>query len=142
MKTTLQAPGLYIFPRMDPGTDEAQYQKLVENGPSGLLIYHPKREFSFGKSLAVEFLTELVQALLAAYLLSLTPLSTFPGRLGFFALIGAVVGISTNVSYWNWYGFPVLYTLASMFTGWMGFVCAGVVAAAMKLGGPPARSAS
>ena len=43
--------------------------------------------------------------------------------------------ITSNVSYWNWYGFPALYTSASMFTIWVGYVCAGLVAAAMKIGG-------
>jgi hypothetical protein len=29
-----------------------------------------------------------------------------------------------------------------MFTGWVGYLCAGLVAAAMKIGGPKARAAS
>jgi len=62
-----------------------------------------------------------------------TSLSTFGGRLGFYALLGLLAAIVTNMSYWNWYGFPVTYTAAYLFTGWMGYLCAGLVAAAMKL---------
>src|SRR5438132_9613595 len=47
MQSTLSAPGFYMFPNMAPGTDEAQYQKKVANGPSGMLIYFPKRDFVF-----------------------------------------------------------------------------------------------
>jgi hypothetical protein len=44
---------------------------------------------------------------------------------------GILSAISTNVSYWNWYGFPVNYTLAYSFTIAVGFIVAGLVAAAI-----------
>jgi hypothetical protein len=139
MQATLKAPGFYMFPNMPPGNDMTQTQKLLAGGPSGLLIYFPKRDFSFGQLLGYEFLTELAQALVAVYLLSLTSAGSFAGRLGFYALLGLIAAIATNVSYLNWYGFPLTYTLAYMFTGWVGYLCAGLVAAAMKIGGPKAR---
>src|SRR5690348_17701446 len=71
MSSTIPAHGVYLFPNMTPGSSQAEYQRKIENGPSGMLIYFPKRDFSFGKALAIEFCTELVQALIAAYLLSL-----------------------------------------------------------------------
>jgi hypothetical protein len=42
-----------------------------------------------------------------------------------------LAAIGTNVSYWNWYGFPLAYTAAYMTTEIVGFVCAGLVAAAL-----------
>ena len=135
MQTTLNAPGLYMFPNMPGDMDQAKYQKMVESGPSGMLIYFPKRDFSFGRSLGFEFFTELAQAQIAVYLLSLTNAHAFAGRLVFYALLGLIAAIATNLSYLNWYGFPVTYTLAYMFTGWMGYLCAGLVAAGMKVGG-------
>ena len=135
MQSTLPAHGLYMFPNMPPGNDQAAYQKKLAAGPSGLLIYMPNRDFSFGKSLGIEFITQLAQALLAAMLLSMTRIGSFAGRLGFFALVGLAAVITTNVSYWNWYAFPVTYTSAYMFTQWVGYVCAGLVAAGMKIGG-------
>ncbi len=141
LPSTLSAPGFYMFPKMAPGTPESDYQKKIATGPSGLLVYFPSRDFSFGKSLGIEFLTELIQALIAVYLLSLTALGTFGGRLGFYAMLGLIAAFASNVSYWNWYGFPVSYTAAYMFTGWMGYICAGLVAAAMKVGGPKTATA-
>lgn len=135
MAVLMPEQGLYLFPNMPPSNDQAAYYKKISTGPSGFLVYFPKREFVFGQVLGVEFLTELAQVLLAVWLLSVTGFSTFAGRLSFFAVLGLLVAISTNVSYWNWYGFPGSYTLASMFTEWMGFLCAGAVAAAMKIGG-------
>ena len=121
MQTTLSAPGLYMFPKMPPDNDQAKYQQAIARGPSGLLIYFPKRDFSFGQNLAYEFLTELVQCLIAVYLLSLTSASSFGGRFGFYALLGLIAAIATNVSYLNWYGFPLTYTLSYMFTEWVVF---------------------
>src|SRR4051794_9139237 len=70
MQATLSEPGFYMFPNMPPGNDQAQYQRKISTGPSGMMVYFPIRDFSFGKSLLVEFLTELLQALIAIYLLS------------------------------------------------------------------------
>ncbi len=128
MNSTISAPGMYMFPNMPPGNDQAAYQQKIENGPSGMLIYFPKRDFSFGKSLGIEFGTELVQALIAAYLLSLTAISGLGGRLGFYAVVGLLAAFATNVSYWNWYGFANTYTAAYMFTGWVSYLCAGLAA--------------
>jgi hypothetical protein len=141
MSSTLNEYGMYMFPRMPPDGDQARYQQSVAAGPSGLLIYFPRRNFNFGASLAVEFVVELLQAWIVVFLLSLTPLATYAKRAGFFALAGVAVVIATNLSYWNWYGFPATYTAANMFTGWMGYVCAGLAVAAFdvnstRLAGP------
>src|SRR6266850_1377456 len=141
LQSTLSSHGLYMFPKMVPGTSETEYQKKIASGPSGLLIYFPSRDWTFGKSLAIEFVTELIQALIAAYLLSLTTLGTFPKRFGFYVILGLLAAIATNISYWNWYGFPVTYTASYMFMGWVGYLCAGSVAAVMKIGGPKTASA-
>ncbi|HYL74110.1 MAG TPA: hypothetical protein VEU96_07870 [Bryobacteraceae bacterium] len=128
MSSTISAHGMYMFPNMPPGNDQAAYQQKLANGPSGMLIYFPKRDFAFGKSLAIEFGTELVQALIAAYLLSLTAISGLGGRLGFYAVVGLLAAFATNVSYWNWYGFASTYTASYMFTGWVAYLCAGLAA--------------
>jgi len=136
MQSTLSQPGFYLFPKMPPGNDQAAYLAKVANGPSGLMVYHPRREYAIGRLLGVEFATELIQALIAAWLLSMTMVATFTGRLGVYALAGVIAAVATNVSYWNWYGFPSAYTFAYMFTAWLGYIWAGLIAAAMKIGGP------
>lgn len=135
MGTTVKDQGLYLFPNMPANNDQAAYYKKIATAPSGMLIYFPTRDFSFGKTLGIEFVTQFVQILLGVWLLSMTRFATFAGRLGFFAALGLLAAVSTNISYWNWYGFPAVYTLGAMVTIAMGFVCAGAVAAWMKIGG-------
>jgi hypothetical protein len=146
------APGLYLFPATGLGPDATmqqkraamdQYgQKLAAN-PSGILIYHPPgaQPMTPGQ-LGTEFLTELIEALLAVILLSQTRLTSFASRLGFVVVAGMLATIATNVSYWNWYGFPATYTVAYMMTGLVGFICVGLVAAAVMKERVPATMAA
>jgi hypothetical protein len=79
----------------------------------------------------VEFATECLEALLVAFLLSQTVLASFGGKFGFFLVAGFLAAIATNVSYWNWYGFPKHYTASYMLIQVVGFAVAGLVAAAL-----------
>ena len=103
----------------------------MASGPSGLLIYNYARPFAFGKALTIEFATELVEAILIVFLLAQTAIASFAGRIGFVLLAGILAAIATNVSYWNWYGFPCRYTASYMFIQIIGFLCVGIVAAFM-----------
>jgi hypothetical protein len=106
-------------------------QKLAAN-PSGILIYHPPgTPLMFPRRLAIEFITELVQSLLAVILLAQAQLLRFAARVGFMIPTGVLASVATNVSYWNWYGFPATYTAAYMTTGIVGFLCVGLIAAAI-----------
>lgn len=104
--------------------------KVAQN-PSGFLMYHPAgtRTLSLGKLLATEFAVELAECLLAVFLLSLTRLNGFAARVGFVTVVGLIAAIATNISYWNWYGFPGSYTAAYIVTQLVGFFVAGVLAA-------------
>ena len=135
MQSVLPGHGIYLFPNMPPGMTQEQYMEKTAKGPSGLLIYFPQRNFNFAQALGVEFFTEFAQMLVAMGLLSLTRLNTFGARMLFFAAAGVMVTIHTNVSYWNWYGFPTTYTLGYIFTGFTAYLCAGLVAAWRKIGG-------
>lgn len=130
--------GLYIFPGLGVGENATREEKhaamkkamdKVATGPSGILMYNSARPFSFARYLTIEFITEVVEATLAVFLLAQTTLGSFAGRVGFITLAGVLAAIATNVSYWNWYGFPAVYTLSYMFIQIVGFVCAGIIAA-------------
>ena len=141
--------GLYMFPGMEPGanpTREQQHaamehygEKLAAN-PSGLLIYHPPgaKALTTGQ-LVTEFLSEVVEALIVVFLLAQTRLTSFGSRVGFVTLAGVLAAITTNISYWNWYGFPGSYTAAYMTSEIVGYLVVGMVAAlVMKSGAPKA----
>jgi hypothetical protein len=130
--------GLYLFPGLGVGenpTREARQEAMrhmsekLANGPSGFLVYHPRRPLNFPRLLGVEFVTELAQAFLVVFLLAQTRLTTFGGRVGFVTMVGILAAITTNISYWNWYGFPKRYTASYMFIEIVGFFIVGLVSA-------------
>ncbi len=134
--------GLYIYPGMGLGPDAThqqrqavmdKYVEKLEKNPSGLILYHPagSRPMNMAKFLTTEFVTELVEALLAVYLLAKTRIFTFGGRVGFVTTAGILAALATNVSYWNWWGFPTVYTASYMFIQIVGFFLVGLVAAIM-----------
>jgi hypothetical protein len=104
-------------------------EKIAGN-PSGILMYHaPGRPFTFAKALGIEFATELLEAILVVFLLAQTRIASFAGRVGFVLVAGILAAIGTNVSYWNWYGFPGVYIANYMLIQVVGFLCVGIVAA-------------
>lgn len=141
MRTNIgEKSGFYYFPGLGLGENPTHEQKseamkhMNENlarHPSGILIYHAagSRPFQMGSLLSVEFVTEMIEAFLAVFLLAQTRLTSYGARVVFVTAIGIIVAISTNVSYWNWYGFPANYTGAYMLTQFVGFLCVGLVAA-------------
>ncbi len=133
--------GLYIFPGPGVGKNATRQEKneamkhmgeKMATNPSGILMYHaPGRPFTFGKWLGIEFGTELLEAILVVFLLAQTSIASFAGRVGFVLVAGILASIATNVSYWNWYGFPCVYTASYMLIQIVGFFLVGIVAALM-----------
>src|SRR5205807_2808487 len=91
--------------------------------------------FVMTSHLLTEFVTEFAEAFLVVFLLSQARPMSFAGRVGFVTMAGVLAAIATNVSYWNWYGFPTNYTAAYMLIQVVGFFCVGVVAALLMKGG-------
>jgi hypothetical protein len=129
--------GLYIFPGLGVGKNATRQEKneamkqiarKAASGPSGLLMYHPTRPFTFGKWMGIEFGTELLEAILVVFLLSQTRIASFTGRVGFVMVAGVLAAIATNVSFWNWYGFPGIYIASYMLIQIVGFFVVGIVA--------------
>jgi hypothetical protein len=141
MQSTLgNSSGFYMFPGMGSETDMGRYEQKLATNPSGMVIYHPPGAKAMEPSqLIIEFLTEMLEALLAVFLLSRTRLDSFASRAGFIAVVGVVASLATNVPYWNWYGFPSSYTAAYMLTEIIGYVVIGLVAGAI-LKPSPVRS--
>jgi hypothetical protein len=130
--------GFYIFPSggFTPGATreqkEAAMKKAEEQmaaGAAGVLIYRPKRIFNFPKRLGIEFATEVLESLLAVFLLAQTGIRGFGGKVGFVLTAGILAAIATNVPYMNWYGFPKIYGVGYMTTQIVGFLLVGIVAA-------------
>jgi len=139
-KDIAENSGIYLFPGLwlpestlpDKKADATtSFDEKIARAPSGILMYNAagSRAFVISRGLWVDFLTAIAQALLAVFLLSRTRLTTFGARLTFVLLVGLLVAFGSNVSYWNWYGFPWTYTLALIFTQVVGYLWIGLVAA-------------
>lgn len=143
MKANMPASGLYIFPGWGLPPDATHSQKMkamqsdavqarIKAGPTGVLVYHATGQEPLSpRQMITELVTNIVQIFLAVLLLGQTRIVNFVGRWRFITIAGLLAAISTNISYWNWYGYPGNYTLAYISTIAMGFVFAGLVAAAI-----------
>jgi hypothetical protein len=138
MQTTLgNERGFYFFPGTGVPLDAPQsqqraamanYQQILDKNPSGILIYKPTGEKTMTASqLAFEFGFQFFESLMLAILLSLSTVRTFGSRMGVALAVGLIASVSTNLSYWNWYGFPGSYTNAAMFVEVMKYLVAGAV---------------
>lgn len=127
--------GLYIFPTVDMKAKDAmaQMDARMKVEPFGIMAYQPPGAKGGPqlKFLVGEFTKEIIQSLIVAVLLSLTVLAGYWSRVGFVTLVGLVSGITTNVSYWNWYAFPTSYTLANIGIELASFLAAGLAIAAL-----------
>jgi hypothetical protein len=142
-KANIPSSGLYMFPgsglpasasnseRMKAMGSEAGRAK-IKAGPTGLLVFNAgPGEGVTPKRLMTELFTNIVQIFLAVLLLGQTRIVNFVGRWRFITIAGFLAAISTNISYWLWYGFPANYTVATIATIAVGFVVAGLVVAAI-----------
>ncbi len=114
--------GLYVI----PSDLEAPADR-----PSALVVFHPTNVIGSmppGKLIG-EVAKEILQALLLAVLIAGSTASGFSARMGIGAIAGIMVALTSNGSYWIWYGFLAGYTLAAMAIEFIAFViAAGVIA--------------
>jgi len=121
MRGAMNEQALYLFPGMDPSrrmTAEEQraWSDRYAAGPAGVIAYNPhpgaraSADLFFPTILATELLCDVLAALLVG-------------------LLGVLMTVDVDVSYWNWYGFPVSYTLAQLMDHGVGYCLAGLVLA-------------
>jgi hypothetical protein len=151
MRGAIPEAGFYIFPGVGLGpkatmaerkTAMPEYMKKYEQSPHGILVYHPASgPFNFGAALGREFALNVLQALLAAWLVSCAARGRgYSARVGIVVVAGVLAAIGTNIEYWTWYAFPGNYIAGYMTTQIVGFVLAGFVIAAFVKNTATARS--
>jgi hypothetical protein len=151
MRGAIPEAGFYIFPGVGLGPKATmaerkaampEYMKKYEQSPHGVLVYHPASgPFNYGAALGRQFALQVLQALLAAWLVSSAASGRgYSARVGIVVVAGVLAAIGTNIEYWNWYAFPGNYTAGYMTTQIVGFVLAGFVIAALVKNETAARS--
>lgn len=140
--SSITEAGLYYFPGLGLPSNATMAQQnaamkesdaKAQAGPSGLLIIHPHGGGGFTAARLInEFVLNIVQGLLLAVLLAWAlPIVGYVPRVAFVTVAGFFGALATNIQYWNWYGFPVNYTLAYITNETVGFLVVGLVVAAM-----------
>jgi hypothetical protein len=130
LKASVPQSGFYFFPQMDAA---GKIPAEKAGGPYGIMIYHSAGAGGpITSQLINEFVLNIVIALFAAVLLSLASgIRGYVPRVGFVTFLGLTVGLMTNVQYWNWYGFPLSYTVSAVAIDVIGFLFVGLVVAAI-----------
>ena len=136
VKDTVKEPGIYLLPgrSMMKSKSEEERKLVLEKaakGPAGILILHPEGvETSTPKHLLPQFLTNVVCGILAAFLVTqLRP--GFVIRVLCVTLMGIFGFVMVCVPYWNWYGFPLDFTIAQAIEHTVGWFLAGIALAAI-----------
>ena len=128
--------GLYMLPTVseDKMMDEAAVKALAaESAGQGyaFIVYAPggnPASTAMGPVLGVQLATDVLSALLLAWVLSLSA-PGFGRRLLASAALGAFAWLVVSVPYWNWYLFPLDYTLGLLAKYALGWGLAGAAIA-------------
>jgi hypothetical protein len=132
-RDALGEPGVYIVPGFedmdDYGDDEkgkAFGERALAN-PYAFIVYQPQGSDmvnAMGPYLGKEFATNVLSALLAAFVVSFAAVG-FGLRAVLVGVMGVFAWMTTHVPYWNWYRFPLDFTLASLAMEAIGWLLAG-----------------
>jgi hypothetical protein len=141
MQSAMHERAIYFFPGMDmskaPSPEEEKAWKArYASGPAGIVVFNPRpgSPMSAGM-LMTDLASNIVAALLAALLIGFVPgVLGYGKRVLLVGLIGLLVAIDVDVSYWNWYGFPTSYLLAQLVDHFVGWLLAGLVIARFSRG--------
>ena len=127
--------GVYVVPGLagvdygDKAKTDAYSAKAVAN-PYAFVVYNPQGEdgMAMGDNLGKEFAINVLSAWIVAFVLALAPMA-FGRRVLVAGLMGVFGWLVINMPYWNWYRFPLDFTLASLAEQLIGWLLAGAVMA-------------
>ena len=131
-----QGAGIYYLPSVaeDKMTDPAAITALnADPAAQGYawVVYAPggnPGNVNMGPNLGKQFVTDFLSALIAAFVLSLV-IGGFGKRVAVATLMGVFAWLVVSVTYWNWYLFPLDYTLGLLGKFAIGWALAGAAMA-------------
>lgn len=134
-KDNVPEKGIYVVPGIEnmgnpTEADQAAWAAKYDRGPTGFFVYNPAgRPPNFGLWMGIEFATNVIGALIVAFIFLLTGATTFVGRVTICTLIGLAGWVSINMSYWTWYRFPKEFIGAEACEQIVGWLLTGIVIA-------------
>lgn len=136
IKAAAPGAGLYFYPGMDMSgkateAEQKEWEARAKAGPMGLLLVAPEGVGAMTPAqLGTEFAIDVLVMLIASILLSMTRVG-YVGRVVFLTLLGLFAFASISLSYWNWYHFPIEFTIAVALEEGIGMFLVGLVVAAI-----------
>lgn len=128
-------PGVYILPSLDPAKmgDEAvlkAYSAKAAASPYAFVVYLPQGAdmMQMGPQIARQWASDTLAALALTFMLGLAGLG-FRRRVALAATAAIFAWLCTMVPYWNWYRFPLDFTLAALVEQLIGWLLAGAAMA-------------
>ena len=143
---TANAPrsGNYLLPnepKRTAGMTEEQYkaarQAAMDRMTRGPMIFTVVRLEPMGSTirpLIIQFLTQLVLALIATFMLLQTRGLSYAGRVAFVTAIGVLIFVGGHIEEWNWFSFSNAYTAMEFGAIVIGWLLASFVIAAFGRG--------
>ena len=124
--------GVYMLPGMAPEqwSDESArnaFSGKYRASPFALVVYRPGGNpgiTSMWPNLVTHWLTSVLGALVAAWMLAMA--SGFGRRVAIAAALGLFAWLAVSVPYWNWYLFPLEFTLGAALDQVIGWTVAGL----------------
>jgi hypothetical protein len=131
--TTQQGEGIYMYPSIAPEKwqDEAAVDAFVEanKGSSyAFVVYQPGGNPALADmtpSLIKQYVSDTLSAVLVAFVLALGAFS-FGKRIAIAMSLGLFSWLTISVPYWNWYSFPLDFTLGNLLEQVIGWTIAGI----------------
>lgn len=127
--------GVYILPSFDPAkmSDQAAvkaYSDKAKSSPYAWIVYMPQGEdmMQMGPQLGRQWASDTLASLALAFVMGLAAFG-FRKRLGIAVAVAVFSWLSAMVPYWNWYRFPLDFTLAALVEQVIGWLLAGAAMA-------------
>lgn len=146
LKGSSPTKGVYLFPAMPADNNQAAvdaWTQKYQAGPIGMIIYDPAGSSPMMPGqMVVGLIISVLTGLLGAWLLSRSTAvsSSYIARVSLFGVIGVLISLSTHIIAWNWMNYPYDYTIGLVVDSVIGWVLAGLAAAAF-VKTPPASPA-
>lgn len=122
IKKNAPIAGVYYLPFAQEDHKAGETAAFVNALPQG---YDP----GMIKQLVIQFIGDLISALIVICLLSQTAGLGYWGRVGFVALVGVGIGFISHFPYWNWFGFPTPYVIVTVVDSLIAWFLAGLIIA-------------
>lgn len=135
LRDNLPSEGVYMVPGLAPEkmSDEAAvkaYSEKAKANPYAFIVYQPQGVdgMDMTDNLIKQLVSDTLAAFIAAFVLALGAFG-FAKRVLVSVLLGLFAWLTISFPYWNWYRFPMEFTVANLLEQVLGWLFAGVAIA-------------